>query len=96
MPQTPGDEGKSTKDFEKDSAPSCSQEARGRMCMYVCRSVCVCVCVCVCGCGGRGQRGLTTFFSSTRGIKSKVFIFNYNHFLHQGTDHDAVLTVRLE
>lgn len=36
MPQTPGDEGKSTKDFEKDSAPSYSQEEGGRMCMYVC------------------------------------------------------------
>lgn len=33
MSQAPGDEGKSTKDFEKDSAPSClnSQEEGGRV-----------------------------------------------------------------
>lgn len=29
-------------------------------------------------------------------IQIKGFIFNYYHSLHQGTAHDAALTVRLE
>lgn len=50
----------------------------------------------VCGGGGGepGELNNVTQFNTKTQIKG--FIFNYDHFLHQGTAHDAVLTVSLE
>lgn len=46
--------------------------------------------------GGGGEvEQLSQVFSSTTGIESKGFIFNYLHSQHRGTP-DGALTVRLE